>query len=163
MKACGSSKFHEWLRTFSAFAVLTLALCLCGCSSFNRDWKAAGASQPTQGIAGRWEGRWHSDANGHNDRLRCLLTPSTNGFYAARFHAEYKRLFRFKFSYTVSLLVTNGSTPDTFEFKGSENLGWYAGGVYTYTGTASATNFHSTYNSKYDHGTFQLTRPAPGK
>jgi hypothetical protein len=34
-----------------------------------------------------------------------------------------------------------------------------AGGVYTYEGSASATNFTSTYNSKYDHGVFQMRRP----
>ena len=39
------------------------------------------------------------------------------------------------------------------------NLGWLAGGVYHYEGRADATNFFSTYTSKYDHGTFQMTRP----
>jgi hypothetical protein len=143
-------------------AVVSIAsLVAGGCSSFNRDWKAAaGTPDSASGIAGRWEGTWHSDANGHNDRLRCLLTASTNGTYAARFHAQYKRLFRFTFSYTVPLSVTNGPAPDTFRFQGSANLGWYAGGRYTYTGTASPTNFHSAYDSKYDHGTFQMTRPS---
>ncbi len=34
-----------------------------------------------------------------------------------------------------------------------------SGGVYHYDGDATPTNFFSTYKSKYDHGTFQMTRP----
>jgi hypothetical protein len=61
------------------------------------------------------------------------------------------------FGYTVPLQVepaTNG-----FKFSGQANLHWYAGGIYKYEGHADATNFFSTYSCKYDHGTFQMTRP----
>ena len=34
-----------------------------------------------------------------------------------------------------------------------------AGGLYTYKGRATATNFFSTYSCKYDHGIFEMTRP----
>jgi hypothetical protein len=108
-------------------------------------------------MAGRWEGRWQSDVNGHNDRLRAIITAQTNGAYSARFHAEYKRVFRFRFSYTVPLTVTSGE--DRWRFQGEADLGWYAGGKYTYEGFANATNFFSTYRSKHDHGTFEMTRP----
>ena len=114
---------------------------------------------PKNGIAGRWEGTWRSDANGHTDALRCLMTAQTNGFYSARFHAQYKRgLFRFSFSYTVPLEVRREG--DAFRFDGGADLGWLAGGQYHYHGTATATNFHSTYDSKYDRGVFDMTRPA---
>jgi len=46
-----------------------------------------------------------------------------------------------------------------WQFQGDENLGWLAGGVYHYEGRVSPTNFHSTYRSKYDHGTFEMGRP----
>ena len=49
--------------------VLAALLVLSGCSTFNRDWKAAAtATAPTNSIAGRWEGKWVSDHNGHNGR-----------------------------------------------------------------------------------------------
>ena len=130
-----------------------------GCSSFDHAWRAAGKSpEASDSIAGRWQGTWRSDANGHADELRCLLTPLTNGFYSARYHARYRRgLFRFSFGYTASLSVRRGEGSSKFE--GRADLGWLAGGAYRYKGTVSATNFFSTYDSKYDRGVFQMTRP----
>ena len=146
----------------SALACLGTAIWFTGCSSFERDWRAAGQIPfGTNGsITGRWEGTWHSEANGHNDQLRGLMTPLTNGLHSARFHARYKKgIFRFSFSYSVPLQVRRAN--DTFQFNGEADLGWLAGGTYRYEGSATATNFFSTYRSKYDQGTFQMTRPVP--
>ena len=140
---------------------IVVALITTGCSSFNREWKAAALHPtPTNTMTGRWEGIWRSEVNGHTDRLRCLITPGTNGTHAARFHAEYKRFFiRFKFGYTVPLLLKTNE--GRFEFASEANLGWYAGGVYRYRGSVTPTNFFSTFDSKYDRGVFEMTRPAP--
>ncbi|MSU58222.1 MAG: hypothetical protein EXS35_08585 [Pedosphaera sp.] len=132
------------------------ALLLCGCSTFNRDWQRAAAQPaPPDSIAGRWEGRWVSEANGHSGDLRCLMTPATNDVYHARFRATYARVL--KFGYTVPLAVQPHF--DGWEFNGEANLGKLAGGIYYYEGRASLTNFTSTYRSKYDHGVFELARP----
>jgi hypothetical protein len=133
-----------------------LLLLLCGCSSFNREWGKAGPSpaQPDS-IEGRWEGRWLSDANGHNGKLRCLLSRKPDGDYDARFRATYLKILHF--SYTVPLKVQQRD--DVWHFQGREDLGWLAGGVYQYDGTATATNFYSTYRSRYDHGDFEMSRP----
>ena len=113
---------------------------------------------PATSVTGRWEGTWRSEVNGHTDQLRCLMTTLTNGLCSARFQAKYRRgIFRFTFGYAVPLSVVNRG--GRFEFEGEANLGWYAGGLYRYHGTATATNFTSTYRCKYDHGTFQMTRP----
>jgi hypothetical protein len=139
----------------SLLGVVVVAL-LCGCSSFNREWEAAGKSfTPTNSITGRWEGRWLSHENGHNGALRCLITESNQGSYQAYFRATYLKVARF--SYKVPLTVT--STNDGWHFTGEENLGMMAGGLYRYVGSASGTNFHSTYRSKHDQGVFQMTRP----
>jgi len=109
-------------------------------------------------MAGRWEGTWLSDRNGHNDQLRAVIATGSNGVYSTRFHAKYKiGIFRFSFGYTVPLQVER--TNDTYRFQSEADLGWLAGGVYRYEGSATGTNFFSTYRSKYDHGTFQMTRP----
>ena len=52
--------------------------------------------------------------------------------------------------------VGNG---DVIRFNGQENLGWLAGGVYRYDGTTDGQAFDCTYQSKHDHGRFQMTRP----
>lgn len=143
-------------RRLGAACALFLCLLLCGCSTFNRDWRnAAKNSAPANSVEGRWEGRWLSDANGHSGALRCLVTRVDEAHCRARFHAVYGNVLHF--TYTVPLAIQ--SHFDGWEFDGEENLGKLAGGVYYYEGRANSTNFFSTYRSTYDHGTFEMHRP----
>jgi hypothetical protein len=144
------------LNLVCAAAFLAVPL-LAGCSSFNREWKDALKEQKAAtGLGGPWEGHWVSDVNGHNDRLRCVITEQSTNQYDAHFHATYKKVFHF--GYTVPLQVrTEG---DHYIFSGEADLGTMAGGLYTYEGNATGTNFFSTYKSKYDHGKFEMSRPA---
>ena len=132
-----------------------------GCSSFNRDWKAASEFAHRDSMEGRWEGKWRSEVNGHTDRLRCIVSRTTNDIYRARFQAKYRAVFRITFGYTVPLTVERQQPGDGVRFEGSANLGALAGGRYTYQGHATATKFISTYSCKYDHGLFEMTRPPP--
>lgn len=132
------------------------AVLLAGCSSFHSEWDAALKQPiPADGISGPWEGRWISAKNGHNGRLRCVMTPAGPGEYNARFHAVYWKIFRFGYSLPLRVHETNGM----WEFKGGADLGWLAGGVYTCDGSATADEFLAEYESKYDRGEFQMTRP----
>lgn len=136
-------------------SAIILALLLCGCSGFNRAWTQAGTrTQSTNSIEGRWEGRWLSAKNGHNGNLRCLITKDTNDACSARFRATYAKILRF--SYTIPLEVTRSN--EVWYFRSEADLGKMAGGVYQYEGTTTATHFHSTYSSKYDHGDFEMSR-----
>ena len=126
-----------------------------GCSSFNRDWKrAAIAPQMTNDVAGRWEGSWTSEKKGHHGGLRCLITPACDGVYNARFRAKFWKIF--SFGYTAPLTVQHSNA--VTRFTGQADLGKLAGGVYNYAGAVTGTNFHSTYESAYDHGHFRMTR-----
>ena len=151
-------KHHFKLSLVSWFRVLTILLCVVasGCSTFNRDWNTA-AKQPTplNDIQGRWEGKWLSEVNGHTGKLRCLLTRLDDAQYKARYRATYSKILRFSYDTYVTAERTN----ESFRFHGDTDLGSLAGGVYHYDGVVSPTNFFSTYKSKYDHGTFQMTRP----
>ena len=127
-----------------------------GCTTFHHDWeKAASQPVPPGSMQGRWQGVWVSDVTHHTDKLRCVVTVKDDGTYRARFHAKYRTVM--SFGYTVPLNVQ--ATGNGFDFNGEANLGWLAGGVYHYAGHADATNYFSTYTSKYDHGTFQMSRP----
>ena len=133
------------------------AFLACGCSAFERDWEAAGKApeQPRAGaIEGRWEGGWKSEASGHEGGLRCLLTRSAEGKLEARYRATYACCFSFE--YTVPMETVQDS--DAVRFRGSADLGWFAGGVYEYEGSVQGNRFLSTYSSSGDHGTFDLTR-----
>jgi hypothetical protein len=153
MKPCGSDQFF---RAYRWSCSLVLAGLVCGCSSFNREWRRMGEQPPPANtLSGRWEGHWASDANAHQGKLRCIITHQTNDLYAAWFRASYMTILRF--NYTVPLRVE--SRESGWRFRGEEDLGAAAGGVYRYVGSATPTNFHSTYDSKYDRGIFEMQRP----
>lgn len=134
-----------------------LLLASAGCSSFQRDWEHAGKFSVAPDTPTRWDGRWMSERNGHNGKLRCLLTPQENDIYAARFRARYFKIFSFEYTVPLQMIpMTNG-----WKFIGSENLSLLAGGVYHYAGTIVGTNFYSTYRASVDHGFFEMTQIDP--
>jgi len=138
------------------FSLSLSGLMSTGCSSFSRDWKATAAtSPPANDIVGSWEGSWRSDVNGHNGRLRCMVTKVSDRQYRARYHAKYRKILSFSYVVPLSVATAGGA----YEFQGQADLGWYAGGLYEYEGRATPTNFYSIYRSKHDHGAFQMTRP----
>ena len=138
-----------------SIALLVIAV-VCGCSSFNRDWRRAAVAAPGENaMEGPWEGRWTSDANHHHGGLRCLMVQESNSIYQARFRATYGRIFHFSYTARLETQPHYGG----WEFNGEANLGSLAGGVYYYEGRATPTNLVSTYRSKSDHGTFELHRP----
>jgi hypothetical protein len=148
-----SSRLCGWTPGRRAVALL-FAASLCGCSTFNRDWRrAAVAPQAENSLEGRWEGRWRSDEGGHHGELRCLMSRQSDSVYQARFRAAYGRLLHF--SYTARLEMQRHDIG--WEFDGEADLG-KLGGIYYYEGRATLTNLISTYRSKYDHGLFELNR-----
>ena len=140
------------------FIVITLILLfVAGCSTFERDWQAASHDKST-GIEGRWIGRWNSDANGHNDILRCLITSKGESIYETRFHAKYSLWF-IPVSYGYKLNMTAKPAESNLHFTGEADLGLLAGGIYKYTGEGNATELRFNYRAKFDRGTFHLQRP----
>lgn len=150
---------------------LLLFLCLgTGCTSFHHEWRKASRSPaPTDSYLGRWEGRglspnfflgrwegeWLSAKNGHHGKLRCLLgEDSSSTQFRAHFRATYASVLHFSYAAALTGAVTNG----VVQFTGESDLGKLGGGVYKYSGSANATHFSCTYESKYDHGTFQMSR-----
>jgi hypothetical protein len=129
-------------------------LAVSGCSSFNREWQKVSQFPPSNDLQGCWQGIWVSDASSHTDQLRCVITKAQDGSYRARFKAKYRKVLTF--GYTVALKAE--PSDQGFKFQGQADLGWLAGGLYRYEGSADATNFTSTYSCKYDHGTFRMMR-----
>jgi hypothetical protein len=105
-------------------------------------------------LTGPWQGTWLSHVNGHTGDLRCLVTEKSPKTYEFRFKATYWKVFQY--SYMVTLPVTR--TEAGYNFMGNENLGFLAGGVYSYDGSITGTNLDATYSCKFDNGVFKLTR-----
>jgi hypothetical protein len=138
--------------------IVCLTALLAGCSSFERDWKAAAETPaPADAITGRWTGTWQSDANKHHGQLRAIITPIDADTYRARYHATWGAWLGGE--YTTDLQVT-GRNGQRVEFKASKDLGWLYGGEYHMTGYATPGEFLSDYKSEGDHGTYTLKRPS---
>lgn len=129
-----------------------------GCSRFHRDWESRlqldRANRP-EGMAGCWSGTWTSETNGHHGGLRCIMTPRGDGRFSARFRATYCGILPFEQTVLLSAEERGG----LWRFRGEENLGWLAGGVFTYEGEASGDRFMSRYTSASDRGVFEMARP----
>jgi hypothetical protein len=146
---------------------------LAGCA-FDRKWRhlvrtaaAAAAAADHDAphadpLAGRWEGRWVSQPSGHSGKLRAIITriPQTSGggeSYRAEFAATFLGILRFDHGTNLTALPAPSGV---LSFEGQENLGALAGGIYRYHGTADGRTFDAAYESKNDHGRFQMKRPA---
>lgn len=151
----------------AAMCILTLLVCCAagGCS-FDRRWRNlsrdASATPQTSSmgladpLAGRWEGKWVSEQTGHSGQLRAIV----DRVDANTYHIDYDAWFFGVLRYThgMNVTATRETGADAIRFQGEENLGSLAG-VYRYDGTADGRAFKSTYQSKDDHGTFEMKRP----
>jgi len=114
------------------------------------------------GIEGRWEGEWRSEKTGHKGRLQCVIEPTEGEDYLAHYRAHYGGIL--SYSYAVPMRVHQEG--NAVLFNGQADLGWLAGGVYTYEGTIlhpadpPRATFYATYKARSDHGVFEMARPA---
>ena len=132
-----------------------------GCSSaFQREWKRSavadsGSRAAEDHLSGRWKGSWKSDKSGHSGGLRCIVTPTGDDTYRARFDATYALLLRF--GYTMEM--TADAREDVTYVAGEQDLGKRYGGVYEYDGESDGRTFRINYRTKSDYGHFALKRP----
>ncbi len=145
--------------SFRSFTLLSLVLVLTGCSTFDRDYKAA-LKQPVSADSpvGPWTGRWSSVKNSHEGELRCIVQKDiSDDLYTARFEARFWKCF----TYTSTATLTMTPKVDEFQFDGTAQLGWLAGGEYKYEGRVNPKFFFSEYQCNWDNGTFYMERPKP--
>src|SRR5688572_24991428 len=98
------------MRRYASILLLGLLCILAsGCSSFHQKWKTAvHRPVPSSGLAGPWEGRWVSEKNGHNGRLRCVMTQTGTNSYHTHFHAIFWKIFRAAYQVPFEVTETGG-------------------------------------------------------
>ena len=159
-----------------SLSIALLLLASGGCA-FDRKWRdlsrqqrlhavapaAATTAPASDPLAGRWEGKWVSDASGHAGKLRAIVTPLPNAdaaggapTYRVDYDAMFLAVLRFGYGMTLTAAPQPGGAT---RFEGRDDLGPLAGGVYRYTGSADGRTFTATYTSPADHGRFEMTRP----
>jgi hypothetical protein len=144
--------------------------CAVGGCSFDRRWRqlrheswaktsavATTAPASADPLAGRWDGKWVSEQDGHSGRLRAIVDRVDGDTY----HIEYDGWFFgiLRFTHGMNVTTTRATDGNAVHFEGQEDLGGLAGGVYRYDGTADGQQFKSTYQSSADHGHFDMRRP----
>lgn len=125
-------------------------LCL-GCSSFERDFRAASAAPG--GSVRAFIGTWQSDQGHGSGQLKAIVTRPADGSCSVRFLATYWGCFRAR--YDIPMQIEGQA------IRGQADLGWLAGGVYQYEGELTADRFRVRYQSEFDKGTFDLVPAGP--
>jgi hypothetical protein len=135
--------------SFAVVLGLSVLLSLCGCQSFESDWRAAPTS-PADNLTGRWIGTWQNTNNTHSGPLRAVLWQRDTNRFDARFHAGWgKRSGSFR-------TKLRGHWQDgTFHFTGKQRIFLVP---ITTTGTARPDRLDSGYDSPLDRGSFKLHR-----
>ncbi len=148
----------------AAFLVITLASCSLG---YERKWKSvakATAHTPPSDLTGAWVGTWKSLGDGHTGTLKAIVTkPSatTSGGGATGKPTEYVFLYKATWKTILSGVIeakhqAQWKGPHC-TLSGEKDLGVF-GGIFSFTGKATPTEFHADYKSKLDHGVFDLRR-----
>ncbi|HTH48505.1 MAG TPA: hypothetical protein VMB21_13415 [Candidatus Limnocylindria bacterium] len=141
---------------WSALYAGVVALLATGCTSFEKKWQTARQQPlPAGDLTGAWTGSWQNTNNSHGGALRALITRVDGTDYTARFHAVWG-----SHSGSFKTRLTGRQEGDDFVFEGRKRI---LGFLITTRGHANATNFFSTYESRFDTGTFTLKRPAAGE
>ena len=115
---------------------------------------AAPPAQPTDLLAGAWEGTWSSKSKPLHGRLSAIIEKTPAGDYRANFLSQNPLGSDDK---SVCLFHISDRGP-VWKFHGQEDLGLLKGGTYTYLGSVDGQKFLCTYDSVFDPGTFQMQR-----
>ena len=162
------------MKSSTRLLLLVLALAHSACSSFDRAWviwdpqntKPVGGplglpprTIPESPFDGRWSGRWtsekHHKLNGEplGGKLRLVLTKYDPYKYRADIRANW---LIFKSDYETFLDARRHD--NTLRLHGESAGVPIFGGAYRYDGRVTPRHFTMTYESRYDHGTLDLTR-----
>lgn len=146
--------YRLWLR----LVLLSLAVSLTACSSFDRRWKEAATSRTAE----RWDGRWtsakHLTGSGKpvGGRLRAVTETATDGKMTAHILANW---LAFSSGYSMTFEPKPGSRGrKRTEFSGAHELPKMFGGTYRYEAVREGEHLTARYDSSYDHGKFDLHR-----
>lgn len=145
------------------FALILTLLPSCG-SDFRKAWKCdmCPAPPPANGVAGKWQGTWHSDATGHRGKLRCVVSGELEEgkFYAKGdhtffYHATWKTILSGSYK---AIHNVRKQKDGSYRFTGDHKMPDWAGGLYHYEGTIKGDEFKANYKSAMDHGTYTMKR-----
>lgn len=136
-------------------ALLLAAAIFSGCTKDGGREEEKDAKPKAPQVAGKWTGTWESASDKrHSGGLSCEATSAKKNEWEAVFTAEFGKTK----AYTVKL--KGKPQGDKVVFGGEVDLGKADGGVFTWTGRATETEFTGEYQGGGDTGSFKMTREA---
>ena len=151
----------------AAFLIATLASCSLG---YDRQWRkaaSANAAAPSD-LTGAWEGTWKSQANGHTGTLKAIVTKAETPASDKAKPGKEQYVFTYKATWKRILTGVIEATHEAqkkgnhYTLSGQKDLGAF-GGIFSFTGESTPSEFHADYKAKLDHGVFDLKRPMTKK
>lgn len=112
-----------------------------------------GVAVGAEDLSGCWEGCWYSETTGHKGPLFATFTKLDDCHYQVDFSGRFFKIIPFKYSVVLNVVAAG----ETTQLSGQNYLGRRYG-TFTYCAEATGCQFHASYTSCKDCGTFQLTR-----
>ncbi len=165
-----SPRRRVWRTALAAALVLAALIAAVTLPGWGRDdalWHEAGRQvsdqldaagteaadpEPVDPLIGHWAGRWISDRMGEGS-LDCRIRRVDDNEYLAAFRATYFG----GMTHDSEVVLTVSPRANDWVFTGDADLGplW---GVFHYDGHTDGRQFHSTFKSRVDNGTFEMVR-----
>lgn len=143
MKLCGTLAISWW----------SVFLTSCASPRYERDWQLTRRTN-TQPPLGCWEGTWRSESNGHQGKLRCLVTTADQG-YQFHYQAHWGRFLTGEFTIVCPAELSGRGV---WKVRGAKDLGASLGGTFSHQATISRTSIEARYSAAMDHGVMLLHR-----
>jgi hypothetical protein len=102
-------------------------------------------------LSGTWSGSWQSDRCRHHGPMSATFTKIDETHYCVNFRGRFFKIMPFR--YSAVLTVTEEG--EVTKLAGSSYLGRIMG-TFSYSATATATDFNANYSSCKDWGRFCL-------
>lgn len=106
-------------------------------------------------LSGRWRGRWVSATTGHQGPLSARFRQVSADEYRVVFHGRFWKVVPFRYALNMQVQSSNDQS---ITFAGQKSLGRLFGN-FEYQAQVTGSQFHATYQSRKDHGAFQMSRP----
>ncbi len=153
----------DYLRQMGQRCLLILLACglsSCAGAKFEREWSRDQNNRATD-LTGSWEGKWQSQSNRHEGRLRCIVRPvdGSQDTYSFQYQASWGNFLRGIFTIQCKAQRAGGRQ---WRVSGSKDLGKLLGGEFSHQAEITPQAIHAKFHSQLDHGVMDLRRPGNG-